>query len=76
MGPESRLLIVDAVMQPGNAPDPNKATDVSLMVLTEGRERSADEFDGLLRASGLALEAIHGLPRPATLSIVEASVPG
>lgn len=76
MGRESRLLIVDAVMRPGNAPDPNKATDVSLMVLTEGRERSADEFERLMRAAGLALEAIHGLPGPATLSIVEASVPG
>jgi len=72
MNGRSRLLIIDAVMQPGNAPDPNKATDVSLMVLTEGRERTALEFESLLQAAGLRLVGIHPLPQPATLSIVEA----
>ncbi len=73
---QSRLLIIDAVMQPGNAPDPNKATDVSLMVLTEGRERTADEFEALLHAAGLTLAAIHSLPQPASLSVVEATAAG
>jgi hypothetical protein len=76
MSDQSRLLIIDAVMQPGNAPDPNKATDVSLMVLTEGRERAADEYEALLRKAGLMLVAIHDLPPPATLSIIECASAG
>ncbi len=72
LGDKGRLAIIDAVMTPGNAPDPNKGTDVSLMVLTEGRERTAEEFAQLLQSAGLRLVAIHGLPAPASLSIIEA----
>lgn len=74
MGPEARLAVIDAVMLPGNEPDPNKDLDLNMMVLTGGRERTAEEFDALLAAAGLKLQAIHSLPAPVTLSIIEASL--
>ena len=72
MKPSARLAIIDAVMKPGNAPDPNKFLDLGIMALTGGRERSEADFRRLFRLAGLELVAVHGLPAPATLSVVEA----
>jgi hypothetical protein len=72
LGDSGRLAVIDAVMLPGNAPDPNKDLDLNIMALTGGRERTAAEFATLFDAAGLELEAIQPLPAPATLSIVEA----
>jgi hypothetical protein len=68
---EARLLIIDAVMKPGNEPDTNKYMDVSIMTLTAGRERTENEFRKLCQAAGLAVLGVTALPAPATLSIVE-----
>ena len=79
MPPSGRLVLIEAVMQPGNAPDPNKALDVSIMVLTHGRERTAAEFSALLEQAGFALSQVTALREPASLSLVEAvpsSLPG
>ena len=67
-----RLVVIEAVMAPGNNPDPNKALDVSIMALTRGRERTAGEFGELFVAAGLELVSVTSLPAPATLSLVEA----
>ncbi len=71
LGESSRLLTVDAVIEPGNAPDPNKAMDVGIMALTPGRERTEDEFRALYAAAGLKLTRVVATERPSTLSIVE-----
>jgi hypothetical protein len=68
----ARILVIDAVMRPGNAPDPNKDLDLNIMVLTGGRERTRDEFDALLAGAGFALEAVRPLPPPSSLSLIEA----
>jgi len=70
MGPTGRLLIAEAVMRPGNEPDPSKAQDVGMMLLTRGQERTADQYRQLLDAAGLQLEKIH--PAAATVSVLEA----
>lgn len=50
--PTSRLLIVDAVVSTGaNDPDDAKWTDLVMMTLVNGRERSVDEWRALLTAS-------------------------
>ncbi|MGI9329729.1 MAG: methyltransferase [Gammaproteobacteria bacterium] len=72
MKASARLAIIDAVMQPGNEPDPNKFLDLGIMALTGGRERSEADFKRLFASAGLVLVDIHPLPAPATLSIVEA----
>jgi hypothetical protein len=74
MGPSSRLLVIDAVIAPGDAPDPNKALDVGIMALLEGRERTEEDFRRLLTTAGLGLVRVIPPSPPSTLSIVEAQV--
>jgi hypothetical protein len=71
MGPASRLLVIDAVLKPGNEPDPNKALDIGIMALTPGRERTAADFQRLFDAAGLRLNRILPTPPPSSMSIVE-----
>ena len=70
MSSKGRVLIAEAVMKPGNEPDPSKAQDVGMMLLTRGRERTADEYRRLLDAAGLRLIEIH--PAAMTVSLLEA----
>jgi hypothetical protein len=71
---QARLLIIDAVMKPGNEPDANKFMDVNIMTLTSGRERTESEFRRLCQSAGLQVMRVIPLPPPATLSIVEAGL--
>ncbi|MDX2224145.1 MAG: methyltransferase [Rhodospirillaceae bacterium] len=68
--PDGRVLAIDAVIAPGNAPDPNKALDLGIMALTHGRERTAAEFQAVFAAAGLRVERIIPTPRPSSMSIV------
>ena len=69
--PTARLLVIDAVMKPGNEPDPNKFMDVNIMALTGGRERTESEFRDLCARAGLKLLGLRPLPSPAALSLLE-----
>jgi len=66
----SRLLVVESVLPPGNAPHFGKTMDVAMMALLDGRERTAQEFATLLSAGGFRLTRV--LPTSAFPSIVEA----
>ncbi|MFF8312580.1 methyltransferase [Streptomyces lydicus] len=70
MAAGSRLLIVDAVLPPGNAPHFGKTLDVAMMVVADGQERTAEEFATLLSACGFRLTRV--LPTSAFPSVVEA----
>jgi predicted O-methyltransferase YrrM len=70
VGPQSRLIIIDAVMQPGDEPHPSKWLDLHMMVALGGRERTEEEFRALLSASGFALRSAIALP--ASDGVVEA----
>ena len=70
MGAQSRLIIIDAVMQPGDGPHPSKWLDLHMMVALGGRERTEEEFRELLSASGFALRSATVLP--ASTGVVEA----
>jgi hypothetical protein len=65
------VLVVDAVIKPGNDPDPNKNLDLSIMALTPGRERTEEEFAALFDASGLRLTRVIPTGHPSTLSLIE-----
>ena len=71
MNSDGRVLVIDAVMQAGNAPDPNKFMDISIMALTRGRERTEAEFRRLFVAAGLHCTKIFPTELPSTLSIIE-----
>jgi hypothetical protein len=71
MRPDSRLLILDAVIPPGDAFDQAKVLDVQMLALTGGRERTQEDFEKLLDAAGLRL---HEIVRTATLPILDVRV--
>jgi O-methyltransferase domain len=65
-----RIIVIDAVVPRGNQPHPSKTSDLLMMVLLDGRERTEAEFRDLFSRSGLKLTRI--VPTPSSLSILEA----
>jgi hypothetical protein len=70
MAPGGRVLVVDHVITRGNKPDWGKQLDINMMVLPGGQERTKEEFQKLLAASGLRLTRV--VPTASPLSILEA----
>ncbi len=71
MAPGGRVLILEQVIPPGNAPFPGKLLDLNMLVMTEGgRERTPGDYALLLESAGLSLRRIH--PTPSAVSVVEA----
>ena len=59
MGPDARLLVIEHVLAPGNAPSWGKMLDLQQLVFSAGgRERSEAEYAGLLAAAGFELERV------------------
>ena len=69
MKPGGKLLVVDRVIGPPNAPDPQKFFDVAMMLMLGGRERSEPEWKALYAAAGFRVTRI--LPTPAPHSVIE-----
>ena len=68
--PEGKLLVVDAVIPPGNEPHPGKMMDLNMLVMTHGgRERTEEEFRSLFERAGFRLARV--VPTRATVSFVE-----
>jgi C-methyltransferase len=65
----SRLLLVEIVNSP-SASDLTIASDLEMLVLVGGKERSEDEFRALLQSGGFELKRI--VPTACPLSIMEA----
>jgi hypothetical protein len=67
-----RLLIIDAVVPPGDAPSPTKLLDlVMLSLLAGGKERTEGELRSLLTQAGFQLQRV--IPAGWLLSIAEAA---
>ena len=47
-----RLVVLDGVIEPGNAPDGAKWLDLLMLVIAGGRERTADQWQRLLGHAG------------------------
>ncbi len=58
MKPESKLLIVEMIVPPGNRPTIAKLLDLEMLVTTGGKERTQAEFKILLESSGFKLSRI------------------
>lgn len=70
MTPGGRVLVVDRVIRPGNAPDWSKWLDLNMMAVPGGMERTRQEFAALFEASGLRLVKVH--PTASPVSLLEA----
>jgi hypothetical protein len=72
MKPGSRLLIIEMVLPPGDAPHPGKLLDMMMLVGPGGQERTAEEYRVLLGKSGFRLTRV--IPTASAVSIVEAEI--
>jgi hypothetical protein len=74
MPPSARLLLIEPVIAPGNAPSFNKSLDLLMLVITSGgKERTEAEHRALLGSAGFA--PVRLIPTNCPLSIIEA-MPG
>jgi hypothetical protein len=58
MRKDSKLLVVEAIIPPGNQPSFHKFMDLNMMVMLGGRERTEPEYRSLLEAAGFELTAV------------------
>jgi len=66
--PAGRLLVVDAVIAPGNDPGFEKLLDIEMIAVTEGgRERTEKEFAALFDAAGFRLQRVVATEAPARI---------
>jgi hypothetical protein len=70
MRPDSRLVLLEAILPAGDAFDVAKLFDIHTLVLTGGAHRTRGELARLLAGCGLRLD--RTVPT-ATLTVVEAS---
>ena len=68
MLPHARLLVVEMVLPPGNAPAFGKWLDL-MMLLVAGRERTQHEYRRLFTAAGLELHRV--VPTTAEVTLLE-----
>ncbi len=70
MGGTSRLLLVERVLPPGDAPPFASRMDLNMLIMRGGgQERTAAEYQALGRRAGLALAGV--IPTDADISLIE-----
>jgi hypothetical protein len=72
MNRSSRLLLIEMVLPPGDAPHPGKMLDMIMLVGPGGQERTAEEYRTLLVQAGFRLTRV--VPTESAVSVVEAAV--
>lgn len=68
MRSDSRVVVVESVLQPDGSHDPGRTMDLQMMATTRGRERTETEFADLFRAAGLRLTRVVA---SRTFSVIE-----
>jgi hypothetical protein len=67
---DGKLLIIEAVLPPGDTPHPGKLIDLLMLTVTGGLERTAEEYGELLAAANFKLTRVVRTAIPQ--SVVEA----
>ncbi len=70
--PAGKVLVVEKVIRPGNDPFPGKLTDITMLLVTGGRERTEVEYRELLAAAGLRVTRV--VSTRSSASVIEAVV--
>lgn len=65
-----RVILLEAVVSPGNEPDFAKILDLEMLLLPGGRERTEQEFRDLFARAGFEMTRI--VPTKSPLSVIEA----
>jgi hypothetical protein len=66
-----KVVVVETVVPPGDAPGFAKLLDVNMLVQTGGRERTQDEYATLFQAAGFKLSRV--IPTSGPFSLLEAT---
>ncbi len=69
MKTESRLLVIEMIIPPGNDPSVAKLLDLEMFVTTGGQERTEAEFKQLFASAGFNLSRI--IPTKENVCIME-----
>ncbi len=69
MRPGGRVLVVELLLPPGNAPSFAKTQDVNMLINLGGRERTAAEYAALLAAAVFLLTRV--IPAQGELHVIE-----
>jgi len=69
MPKHGKLLVIEMVIKPGNAPQPAKWLDLNMLVLPGGRERTEAEYRDMYAKAGFKLERV--VPTPTEVSVIE-----
>lgn len=72
MRPGGRVLVIDPVLPPGDAPHPGKFMDITMLTLTEGRDRTEYEFACIFEKTGFRLAEIVALSSPSSVVVATA----
>ena len=72
MNPTGRLLLVEMVLPPGDAPHPGKMLDMTMLVSMGSQERTEVEYESLLSKAGFRLMQV--MPTSSAASILETMV--
>lgn len=72
MKPDSRLLIIEFVLPPGDDPHFGKIVDMVMLAIPGGEERTGREYGELLEKAGLRMTRV--VPTESEVGIVEAVV--
>jgi hypothetical protein len=69
MDDKAKLLVVESVIAPGNAPSFGKLLDLAMLVIPGGLERTEEEYRQLFDGGGFRLTRI--IPTAAEISVIE-----
>ena len=69
---KGKLILLELVLPPGDQPSPSKLIDLEMLLMTGGRERTAQEFRELLAKAGFRLTQI--IPTRSPFCVVEAEL--
>ncbi|MGI8634183.1 MAG: methyltransferase, partial [Segetibacter sp.] len=64
-----KILVVEMVVPEGNEPSISKLLDLSMLAILTGRERTANEYETLLKKAGFEVTKI--VPTMSPYSIIE-----
>jgi hypothetical protein len=70
MKPTGRVLIIEMVLPAGDTPHPGKMTDIVMLTVPGGQERTEKEYDALLTKAGFRLARV--VPTDSAVSVIEA----
>jgi O-methyltransferase domain/Dimerisation domain len=67
--PTGKLLVIEMIIEPGNAPDFAKYLDLNMLTLPGGQERTVAEYTALFGRAGFRLDRVVATPSP--VSVIE-----